>query len=239
MIFFDAPSFLIDGRDLGRGHGQITADQREHTVCAIFVCEDWLGQQQREIHAFQVDFQQRARVPVSRSTLDREPRLCVREAQGHVPVGWERHDEVLVQIMLDEHHVLRRGRPGVIEDLARPETLLLTGHTPLSVAVVLGLCARAACLPRLRVRRGLGLIHESIADRHRRRLAMLEGPENVDAFDVALVAMIVMPADDCVLVRRGLFLNRVIDHQHPLGGFSLTNMRLDTMPASLGCERAR
>lgn len=53
MIGFDVPSFTIDSRDLVSGEGRIAGHQILNTRTAIFVCEDLLEKQEREIDTFQ------------------------------------------------------------------------------------------------------------------------------------------------------------------------------------------
>ena len=55
MIGFHVPSFAIDSGDGLESQGGIAGHQIQNTDAAIFVCEDLLDQQQREIDTFQID----------------------------------------------------------------------------------------------------------------------------------------------------------------------------------------
>ena len=57
MVRFHVPSLTIDSGDLVEGQGRIAGHQILNARTAIFVCEDLLDQQEREIDTFQVDFQ--------------------------------------------------------------------------------------------------------------------------------------------------------------------------------------
>ncbi len=57
MIGFDGPPFLIERRDPVVGEGGIAGHQILHANAVILVYEDVLDQQEREVHAFKVDFQ--------------------------------------------------------------------------------------------------------------------------------------------------------------------------------------
>ena len=62
MVRFHVPSLTIDSGDLVEGQGRIAGHQILNALTAIFVCEDLLDQQEREIDTFQVDFQRGIRV---------------------------------------------------------------------------------------------------------------------------------------------------------------------------------
>ena len=57
MIGFHVPSFTIDGGHLVRTKAGVAGHQILNTRTTIFVCEDLLEQQEREIDTFQIDFQ--------------------------------------------------------------------------------------------------------------------------------------------------------------------------------------
>src|SRR5574341_482101 len=63
---------------------------------------------------------------------------------------------------------------------------------------------------------------------------MIQGTDKVDPFDVASFGMVVMPADDVVLVRVGLFGNAVIDDQHAILSLHRPHMRLHDLPQDGG-----
>ena len=56
MVGFHVPSFTIDSGHLVGGQGAITGHQILNPRTAIFVYEDLLEQQEREIDTFQIDF---------------------------------------------------------------------------------------------------------------------------------------------------------------------------------------
>jgi hypothetical protein len=60
---------------------------------------------------------------------------------------------------------------------------------------------------------------------------VIEAGDKVDALDMAPVGMVVMPADDLILIRVGLFGNAVIDNHDAVFALHLADMRLDQKPS--------
>ena len=52
MVGFHMPSFTIEGGHLVEGQGRIAGHQILNSHAAIFVCEDLLDEQEREIDTF-------------------------------------------------------------------------------------------------------------------------------------------------------------------------------------------
>jgi hypothetical protein len=52
MVGFYVPSLTIDSSDLVEGQGHLTGHQLLNPRTAIFVCEDLLDEQEREIDTF-------------------------------------------------------------------------------------------------------------------------------------------------------------------------------------------
>ena len=78
------------------------------------------------------------------------------------------------------------------------------------------------------VRFGLG--HQIEGNRQAGRLGGIEGGQEVEAFDVALMGMIPMPTDEIVFVGVRFLLDAVIDDEYPVGVFNLPKQGLDDAP---------
>ena len=57
--------------------------------------------------------------------------------------------------------------------------------------------------------------------------------EQVEPLDRTVLAVIIMPTDQIVLVRMRLFLDRVIDYEHPIGLLDFVYQWLDLLPQRL------
>ena len=75
-------------------------------------------------------------------------------AQGDFAVGLQRHDELLLQVVLDELHIVRRGVPRVVERIAELD-LVMQAHMWRHAAALI-LADAAAALPIA----GLGIMIE-------------------------------------------------------------------------------
>src|SRR5574341_1620730 len=65
---------------------------------------------------------------------------------------------------------------------------------------------------------------------------MIQGAHKVNPFDISSFGMVIMPADDLVLVRVGLFSNTIIEDEHPIVLLHCSHVRLDHLPQVGGRE---
>jgi hypothetical protein len=90
-----------------------------HPRAAIFVCEDLLDQQEWEIDTFQIDFHRGIRF--KRQLVETYP-LTVTFGlltQSDLAISVEWHDEVFIQVVVDEQHVLGGTIPHIAQDIAK------------------------------------------------------------------------------------------------------------------------
>ncbi len=237
MIRLDRPSFTIEGGEAVITEGGIARHQIQNALRAIFVCEDWLDQQQRKRHIFQIDAGrdirfQRERVHSHELTL-----LLVGMAQGHFAIGLERHDKVFVQVQFNEAHVLSGGVPDVVEHMAKRNLIIHRWLEHLTVVLVLAYGRTAFRFARLFVGVGLGLGNEREADGEGNFLAVIQTSHEVESLDHLPAAVVVMPADDVILVRIRFRGNAIVQNQHAVRTLHLPHVRFDHPPQVGGGAR--
>jgi hypothetical protein len=59
---------------------------------------------------------------------------------------------------------------------------------------------------------------------------MIETGDEIDTFDASVLAVVVVPADDVVLVGVGLFGDTIINDKHPIGLLDLAHIGFDDLP---------
>ena len=119
VVLFDLPPFLVERRDLFTRQRRITADQRDHSLAAVFVEEDLLGKQQGERNPFEPDTNNGVGFQFSGRHVRVRAIGMLRRVQGHIAIVFEGHHELFVTVVLDKHHVLRTGEPGVVENITK------------------------------------------------------------------------------------------------------------------------
>lgn len=115
-----------------------------------------------EINPFQIDGQDGIRF--NRQCIDALilTLFFVLKAQNDFAIGFQRHDEIPLKFVFDEHHVVRRNEPDIIEHITKGNLVLF--HLPQQLAIVLILGHRRATffLARLLVRIALGFLHQLV-----------------------------------------------------------------------------
>lgn len=125
MVGFHVPSFTIDNGHLIGGQGGIVGHQILNPRAAIFVCKNLLDQQKREIDTFQIDFHRGIRLKCQLIEKHPLPVTFGLLTQGNLAITLKRHDEVLVQIMLDEHHVFGGTVPHITQHILKQNLVTL------------------------------------------------------------------------------------------------------------------
>jgi len=203
-----------------------------NTHAAIFVCEceDLLDQQQREIDTFQIDFQWG--IGFERQTVDLYP-LSIPfgwQTECHFTVGLEGHDKVFVQVMLDEHHILGGAIPDITQDVLEGD--LVVAGMGQQVAIIFIFTDRRTALPFAILLVDVVFRPGDHAEANRQRVptGMIQTRHEIDAFDAAVLAVVIMPADDFVLVGIRLFSDTIVNDEHPIVLLDLAHIRFDDLP---------
>ena len=76
----------------------------------------------------------------------------------------------------------------------------------------------------------LGFCHQAHTHRQGIATGMIQTGHKVDAFNTAILAVVIMPTDDRVLVGVGLFGNTIINNHDPLVLLDLPHIRLGDGP---------
>ena len=85
-------------------------------------------------------------------------------------------------------------------------------------------------LTGLHVRKQDRRTDQFIRPRQTHPVGLIQAVEQINAFDRAVLTMIVMPTDPVLLVRMRLWLDRIIHDQHPIGLLQGADQRLDLRP---------
>ena len=111
---FDVPPFAVDSRDLVASEVGLTAHQILNAATAIFVCEDLLDQRQWEIDPFEVNLLHDIRFQCQTVQPHITTLLFIFNTQSNFAIGFEWHNEIRLQVVFDEHHIVRRGIPDIV-----------------------------------------------------------------------------------------------------------------------------
>jgi len=229
-VRFDVPSFRIDSRHLVSGEGRIAGHQILNTCRAICVYEDWLEQHKREIDTFQIDFP--TGIGLKRHLVEPYP-LTVAfglRTQGDLTIGLERHNEILVQVVLNKQHVLSGTVPHIAQHIAKRKLVALGGAEQLSIHLVFADRRTAFWFASLRIDVGFRFRHNTEPNWQRIAVGMVQTCYEVEAFHVPVLAVVVMPADAVVLVGIGLLRAAVVNDDHPILLLDLPYIGLDHVP---------
>ena len=230
MIGFHVPSFAIESGHLVKSEGGIAGHQILNTHTAIFVCEDLLDQQEREIDTFQIDFQRG--IGLEGHSVQSFP-LTVAFGlltQGDFTIGLERHDKGFAQVMLDEPHILGGAVPDITQDILEGDLVVLGVGQQLTVSLIFADRGAAFLLAVLFIDILFGFRHDTKPNRQRVATGMIQARHEIDAFHAPVLAVIVVPADDLVLVGVRLFRKTVIDDEHAICLLNLSHIRFHKLP---------
>mgnify|MGYP005860765623 CR=1 FL=1 len=230
VIGLHVPSFLIDSGDLIVGEVRIAGDQVQNTDTAISVCEDLLDQVQGKIDPLQINGHNGIRLDLQTIDAHITTLLLIFYTQGKLAVGLQRHDEIALQFMDDELHVIRRSEPDIIEYIA--ERNLVGNHLPQQLPVDFVFRHRR---PTLRlagfsVEITFGLGHQMIVHRQRHPIDVVQGRDEVDPLDGLTTGVVVMPTHALILIGVRLFLDAVVHNHDRIICLYLTHIRLDDFP---------
>ena len=187
---FDPPPFLVGFDGLGRSEGEVAADEMEDSLSIVLVCKDLPDQENRKVEFLDEDLQGAVGIHGERVSAHEAPVTAVLFSERHKPVALHGHNEVLVELVFDELHVLDGGIPDVRQ---HPAVVQL----PLAQAVEHGtqhLVLRHPTAPSGPASLGIGeplvLVHHLEADGNVRAVTVVEATHQVDSLDAASLAVV-------------------------------------------------
>ena len=127
MILFDMPSCSIDCREALGVQGCIAGNQVEYPCALVLVYEDLFDQMQREINSFEEDFPHSVFLDDERVDCMVRALALLCRRQCHLAVAFQGHHKVLLEPMLDKHHVLCRSIPNIVNDGAKCDLIFQPG----------------------------------------------------------------------------------------------------------------
>ncbi len=136
MVGFHVPSFAIDGGHLVNDQGAIAGYQILNARTTIFVCEDLLEEQEREIDTFQIDFQRG--IGFKCQLVEPYPSTVTFSClvQGDLAIGLQRHDKAFAQVVLDEHHILGITVPHIAQNVLELNVIVLGSGQQCSIILI-------------------------------------------------------------------------------------------------------
>lgn len=144
------------------------------------------------------------------------PVLPVGFAQGHQPIAFQRHDEVLLPRLLEVFHVFRGGEPDVGQYPREFQPVLDAGIHHRPHLLILGDLATPLFLTGLDVAIMDRFAHQLEGHREGCAVRVVKAVQQVDTLDVTALTVVIMPADQLVFVHVGFFFHRIIHDQHPI-----------------------
>lgn len=234
VVLFHVPSCTIDCSDLLMGELDIRTDQILGDLAAVIVYEELFAQQEGELYPFKVDH------PYLTCTLlqwhcvhAHIPALpFVRLSESHFAVTLQGHDELSLQLSFDQAHILCRGIPHVREHVTELDLIVVSLPEQCLIMFVLadGRASLGLAVLLVHVPLGLGYQPEAHRERYFQLRHMVQQGEEVDAFDHAVLGMVIVPGDDVVLVCVWLLRDRVVHDHAPISMFNGPYMGLEDLP---------
>jgi hypothetical protein len=230
MIGFHVPSFAIESGHLVGGQGRIAGHEILNSGAGVFVCEDLLGEQEREIDTFKVDFQNR--IPFECQLVEAYLLTVTFSllTQGDFAIGLEGHDKVFVQVVLDEHHVIGGAVPDIAQDVLKRNLVPLGVGQQLPVVFVFADGRTAFLFAILFIEVVFRFRYDLKADWQTIAARMVQTRHEVDALHPPVLAVVVMPTDNIVLIRVRLFRNTIIDDDYSICLLDLPYIWLHDLP---------
>ena len=230
MVNLDLPPFLVEAHDLAAIKRCVAGHQIQRALAAVFVRKDLLDQKQWEGNLFQMHL---PCLPVFESQrLDclKAPIFLVLPRQSDVAVGLQRHHEVLLQLGLDQFHVVCRREPHIFEDVAERQAVLDAGFEHRLVVRVLAHGRSPLGLSRLFVCERFVFFDQSEGHGQRDLIGAVKRRQEVDAFDACSCGMVIVPADELALVGVRLVGDTIVHDQHGIFSLHLPHERLHDLP---------
>ncbi len=131
---------------------------------------------------------------------------------------------------MDEAHIVCRGVPRIVEHIAKLDLVMHTQLQPNAIARILGQLAAALEFAGLGVNIRFRLGHQVKGHGQTNGLGGIEGGQEVDPFDAALLGVVPMPADQIIFVGVGFLFDAVIEDENASGAFDLANRGFDNAP---------
>ncbi len=150
--------------------------------------------------------------------------------QRHLAIGFEGHDEIPFEVVFDEHHIVCRGVPDIIDHITEGD--LVGNHLAQQLLVHFIFChsCPAFLLARFGIEIDFSLGHQMVVHGQRHLLNMVQGGNEVDAFDGLSAGVVVMPTNDLVFIRVRLFRDAVVNNDDSVACLYLTYIRLHNFP---------
>jgi hypothetical protein len=230
MIGFHVPSFRIDSGYLVGGQGAIASHPILNAHATILGCEDLLNQQEREIDPFQIDFQRGLRF---KCHLVEPYPLTVAfglRTQGDFAIGLEGHAEGFVQVVLNEQPVVSRAVPDIVQNIPKRDLVAVGCRQQRTVMLVFTDGRTAFLFAILFIDVVVRLRHDTEPNRQTVAACMVQTCHEIDALDAAVLAMVVVPTDDRVLVGMRLLSKAIVEDDYPVFLLDLPYIRLHDLP---------
>src|SRR5215213_4553732 len=150
--------------------------------------------------------------------------------QSHFAISFQRHKKVLLQVMLDELHIVCRGIPCVIDHVAKANLVMRNYLQKHPIPSVLSDLRATLLLLGFMINKSFSLCDQIKSERQTDKASHIQRGKEVDPFDVALGRVIPMPTDEIVFVCVGFLFDAVIDNQYGVILFNLSKQGLNNSP---------
>ena len=152
------------------------------------------------------------------------------QTERNFAVGLEGHDKVFVQVMLDEHHILGGAVPDMDQDVLEGD-LVVAGIGQQAAVIFIFTHGRASfTFSILLIDVVVGLRYKAEPNRQRVPARMIQTRHEINAFDAAILAVVIMPAHNVVFVGIRLFSDTIINDDHAIVLLNLDHIRFDDLP---------
>ena len=155
-------------------------------------------------------------------------------AQSNFAIGLQRHDKVLLQVVLDKQHVVGGTIPYVTQDNLEWAGIALRCRQQLALILVLADGRASFAFAGLFIGGGFRFCYNTEPNWQRVALRMIQTRHKIDAVEASFLAVIPVPADNVVLVGVRLLCNTIVNNQHSLFVLNLAHIGLDNAP-HIGC----
>jgi len=230
VIGFHVPSFAIESGDGVVSEVEITGDQIQDTDTAIFVCKDLFDQMELEINPFKVNGQHAIRFNVQCIHALVTTLLFVLKAQGDFAIAFQRHHKITIQLVFNEHHVVGRSEPDIIKYIAKWDLIVFDLPQQVTIHLILAHWRTPLFLLGLLVNVELGFVDQMIIHWQRDIAHMIQRRDEIDPFDILPSRVIIVPANDVILIRMRLFRDAVINDDDTIFCLYLSDIGFHRQP---------
>ena len=151
----------------------------------------------------------------------------------NVRSGFKRDDDVFLEGLTDEGSVVLGRKPAISQHIAIGYLVLLAHAQHRSYVLIFRTQALALDPTGLHLTKENGFVNQRIRHRQTHAVGVIHAVEQVEALDRPVLAVIVMPTDQIVLIGMRLLLDRVIHNQDLIILLDVAHQRLDGLPPRL------